>query len=67
MQTMLYIVALNTTVLSLPGLVGSLPPGGLGGMLAVLVIVFAWLLLGSGIAWAIGRASDLGENSRGQD
>ena len=67
MQTMLYAVALYTAVLSLPGLVRFWPLGGLDGMLTALAIVFAWLLLGSGIAWAIGRASDLGEISREQD
>ena len=67
MQITLYTIAMYTVIPSLPGLVKSLPLGGLGSLLMVLAVVIAWLLIGSGIAWAIGRASDLGETSGKQD
>ena len=67
MQTMLYTVAMYTAVVSLPELARSLPLGGFSHILTVLAIVIAWLLIGSGIAWAIGHASDLGETSGKQD
>jgi hypothetical protein len=67
MQTILYTVAIYTAVVSLPALASSLPLGGFSHILTVLAIVIAWLLVGSGIAWAIGHASDLGETSGEQD
>lgn len=58
MQTALYAVAMHTTIMEL---VTSIVSDGIGGVLTVLAVILAWLLIGSGIAWTIGNASDLGE------
>ena len=63
MQTILHVLAKYAVIVSLPGLVIYSLLGGISRMLAVLAIVCAWLLAGAGIAWAIGRATDLGATS----
>lgn len=66
MRIMLYSLAVFTAVPSLPGLVGSSPPVGLIDILTALTVCLAWLVVGAGIAWSIGKASDLGAKSERQ-
>lgn len=63
MQTVFYTITMHIDILAMQGACQIVPLRGLSDALTVSAFIVALLLVGSGNAWAIGNAPDLGEAS----